>query len=215
MAPGPGRRAARGGELVWKLGTIKPGEEETVEVELMPTAEGEIGSVATVRFRRRGVGPDRGHQAGAADRGPRPASQVLIGEEIKLTITVSNPGSGVATGVVLEERVPAGVAASGRHRAGIRGGRLEAQREPQAGADAGGQPGPARSTNVLVARGDASLHTEDRLEMDRRGPATGRGHDRARSAATWSARPRTQFRCAIRARRRRARASWWPSSRRG
>ena len=42
-------RGARG-EFVWTLGTIRPGEESTVEMQLMPTAEGEIGSVATVHF---------------------------------------------------------------------------------------------------------------------------------------------------------------------
>ena len=38
------------GELVWTLGTIRAGEEAFVEMQLMPTAEGEIGSVATVHF---------------------------------------------------------------------------------------------------------------------------------------------------------------------
>ena len=34
---------------------------------------------------------------------------MLSGEEITLSIEVSNPGSGVATGVVLEEHMPAGL----------------------------------------------------------------------------------------------------------
>jgi uncharacterized repeat protein (TIGR01451 family) len=38
------------GELVWTLGTIRPGEEAKVEMQVTPTAEGEIGSVATVHF---------------------------------------------------------------------------------------------------------------------------------------------------------------------
>ena len=45
-------RADRGprGELVWQLGTLKPGDEIGVQMELLPTAEGELGSVATVQF---------------------------------------------------------------------------------------------------------------------------------------------------------------------
>ncbi len=45
-------RASQGprGEIVWTMGTLQPGEESSVEMELMPTAEGEIGSVATVHF---------------------------------------------------------------------------------------------------------------------------------------------------------------------
>ena len=76
VATTPRARAARGGELVWTLGTIQPGEEATVEIELMPTDEGEIGSVATVRFdaeasaRRWPPSP----QLEVEDR--RPASQV-------------------------------------------------------------------------------------------------------------------------------------------
>ena len=49
---GTAPQASRGpdGEIVWTLGTIRPGEEWSVEMQLMPTAEGEIGSVATVHF---------------------------------------------------------------------------------------------------------------------------------------------------------------------
>ena len=38
------------GELVWSLGTLKPGAETSVEMQVMPTDEGEVGSVATVSF---------------------------------------------------------------------------------------------------------------------------------------------------------------------
>ena len=39
-----------GSQLVWQLGKLSPGEDRTVEMQLMPTAEGEIGSVATVSY---------------------------------------------------------------------------------------------------------------------------------------------------------------------
>src|SRR5207302_4919688 len=39
------------GELVWSLGTINPGDQAVAQLELMPIAEGEIGSVASVTFR--------------------------------------------------------------------------------------------------------------------------------------------------------------------
>ena len=45
----PHRRVPRG-ELVWSLGTLKPGGGTSVEMQIMPTEEGEVGSVATVRF---------------------------------------------------------------------------------------------------------------------------------------------------------------------
>jgi uncharacterized repeat protein (TIGR01451 family) len=100
-------RASRGvhGELVWTLGTLKAGEETSVEAELVPLSEGEIGSVATVVFsadasaRTTATRPQLVLESTAPER-------VAIGEELMLSIVVSNPGSGVATGVVLEEHIP-------------------------------------------------------------------------------------------------------------
>ena len=138
-------RAARRGELVWSLGTIKPGEESSVEMQLMPTAEGEIGSVATVHFDADASARSIATRPQLVVETTGPNRVLLIGDRVNLTITVSNPGSGVATGVVLEEHIPAGLAASGRQRPGIRRGRPEAGRKPQAGIAADGQCGRARS----------------------------------------------------------------------
>lgn len=161
-------RATRGtrDELVWTLGTIKPGEESSVEMQVMPVDEGEIGSVATVCFRA---------EASARVVATKPqlevktslAGQALIGEKVALTIEVSNPGSGVATGVVLAEHVPAGLSYPG-------GG--ESELEYNVGDLPPGEsrkleltlvanrPGPA--VNLLVARGDGNLHTESRAQLE-------------------------------------------------
>jgi uncharacterized repeat protein (TIGR01451 family) len=164
MGSRPRANQGQRGELVWSLGTIKPGEESTVEMQLMPTAEGEIGSVATVKFDA---------DATARSIATRPklvlqttgAGRVLIGEEATLTFTVSNPGSGVATGVVLEEHIPAGL----QHPAGseleypvgdLKPGesrKLELKlRAGKAGA----------LTNVAGARGDGSLRAEHRFDLE-------------------------------------------------
>ena len=37
-----------GAQVVWNLGSLSAGEERIVEMELIPTDEGELGSVATV-----------------------------------------------------------------------------------------------------------------------------------------------------------------------
>jgi uncharacterized repeat protein (TIGR01451 family) len=172
-------KASRGvqGELVFVLGTLKSGEETSVEVQLMPLAEGEIGSVATVTFnadasaRCVATKPQLVVETTAPER-------VLIGDEVTLTVTISNPGTGVATGVVLEERIPEGL----QHPAGndleyevgeLRPGesrKLELTMVAK-------QPGPV--TNVLTARGDGNLRVENkrtlevaapRLEMTVEGP---------------------------------------------
>lgn len=157
------RRGVRG-ELTWSLGTIQPGGESVVEMQLMPTAEGEIGSVVTVRF--------------AADAAARCVStrpqlvvetaapqQVLIGEQLTLSIVISNPGTGVATGVVLEERIPAGL----HHPAGneleysvgdLKPGESRKLELPLVAKQAG------QIVNLLTARGDGDLRVENRRELE-------------------------------------------------
>ena len=152
------------GELVWAIGTIRPGEESTVEMQLMPTAEGEIGSVASVHF---------GAAASARSIATRPQlvvetaapNKVLIGDQVMLTITVSNPGTGVATGVVLEERIPPGL----QHPAGsdleyqvgnLKPGESRKLELPLVA----NRPGP--TTNLISARGEGSLRAENKLNLE-------------------------------------------------
>lgn len=96
------------GELVWDLGTLDPQQELTVEMRIVPFQEGEIGSVATVIFSM---------DSSAKTVVTRPLlkldvkypEKVTIGEQVTFEITISNPGSGPATGVVLQELVPDGL----------------------------------------------------------------------------------------------------------
>jgi len=94
-----------GADLQWSLGTLQPGEEKSLAVKVMPQTEGEIGSVATVAFQA---------EATARTISTRPEllleinapRQVMIGENAVLSIRVSNTGSGVASGVVLHQKLP-------------------------------------------------------------------------------------------------------------
>jgi uncharacterized repeat protein (TIGR01451 family) len=158
--------ASRGsrGELIWELGTIQPGGEATVEATLMPVDEGEIGSVATVHLqadasvRTVATKPELAVRTSAPDR-------VMIGEEVKLTISVSNPGSGIASAVVLENHVPDGL----EHPAGR-------ELEYAVGDLAPGETRELELTlvaskagrvhNVLTARADANLAMEDRVDVE-------------------------------------------------
>jgi len=159
-------RASRNaqGALVWSLGTMQPGEEASVEMRVMPTEEGEIGSVASVCFNADASARTVATRPELAIHTSAPG-QVLIGEEITLTITISNPGTGVAYDVVLEEHVPPGL----RH---VAGDELEyvvgdlkpnesRQLELTLTGDAAGV-----ATNLLSARADANLKVEDRVEVE-------------------------------------------------
>jgi uncharacterized repeat protein (TIGR01451 family) len=152
------------GEVVWALGTIRPGDEAKVEMQVVPTVEGEIGSVATVHF---------GADASARSTVTRPQlvvetkvpPQVMIGDQVTLSIVVSNPGTGVASGVVLLERIPAGL----QHPAG-------SELEYQVGDL---KPGESRklelplvanraglASNMLSARGDGNLRAENECKLE-------------------------------------------------
>jgi uncharacterized repeat protein (TIGR01451 family) len=157
------------GEMVWSLGTLNPGDQVVAQLDLLPITEGEIGSVASVTFRAdasaRTVATKP--QLALQVSGPK---QVMIGDDATLTIRLSNPGSGAAGGVVLSERVPAGL----RHPAGseleFEVGTLKPGESRQIeltlnAAQAG------RVTNSLMARAEGNLKAEEKAEFDVIAPA--------------------------------------------
>ena len=91
--------------------------------------------------------------------------KVLIGDQVTLSITISNPGTGVATGVVLEEHIPAGL----QHPAG-------SELEYQVGDLKPGESRkldlplvanrPGVATNLLSARGDGNLRAENKCDLE-------------------------------------------------
>jgi uncharacterized repeat protein (TIGR01451 family) len=157
------------GDLHWSLGTIKPGEEASLQMELMPLTEGEIGSVATVHFaaessvRATATKPQLVLEVKAQP-------EVMIGDEITFSIKLSNPGSGAATGVLLQEAVPEAL----EHEAG-----------PELEYDVGElKPGETRQleltmkavkagrfTNALFARGEGAARAECKSEIEIIAPA--------------------------------------------
>ena len=151
------------GELFWQLGTIQPGEEVSVEVQLMPTEEGEIGSVATVSFNADASARTTATKPELAIRTSVPG-EVLIGEDVTLAITVSNPGSGVATGVTLVEHIPPGLHHPEGDELRYEIGDLKPgeSRQLELTLDA---KRPGLMKNRLIASGDANLVIEDEIDV--------------------------------------------------
>ncbi len=153
-----------GSEVMWDLGTLSPGEQRTVEMELLPKEEGELGSVATVSFAA---------QASAKSLCTRPElalrltskAQVHVGQQHVVQIELTNPGSGDATGVMLLETVPAGVS----HEAGpaleFEVGTLQAGETRRMDLVLTAEQA-GRVSNVMVARADASLQEEAVCEFE-------------------------------------------------
>lgn len=157
------------GRIVWTLGLLKPGDEALIQLQLLPVAEGEIGSLATVHFRA---------EASVRTRSTRPAlalqvtvpPRVMIGDDLTMKIRVTNPGSGTANNVVLTENVPAEL----KHNAG---NELELEigsLKPGEGRDLELTLTAAKAgqvVNLLSAHGDDNLRAEDRTELDVLAPA--------------------------------------------
>lgn len=169
VSSNPPATPAASGQIVWTLGTLKPGDEASIQLQLLPTAEGEIGSLATVHFRA---------EASVRTRSTRPAlalqvtvpPRVMIGDDLTLKIHVTNPGSGTANNVVLTENVPPEL----KHNAG---NELELEigtLTPGEGRDleltlTAAKPGSV--VNLLTAHGDDNLRAEDRVAMEVLAPA--------------------------------------------
>ncbi len=109
----PAAPAEQASDLVWALGELPPGGETRVIMELMPETEGEIGSIASVSFRADATMRSVATKPALAIDCPTP-KPVRIGGDVPVSLTLSNPGTGVATGVVLEGYLPDTVS----HRAG-------------------------------------------------------------------------------------------------
>ncbi len=97
-----------GSRLVWQLGKLSAGEDRTVEMQVMPKAEGDIGSVATVSYSAQASVKTHCTMPQLAIRMTAP-SEVMIGNQQHVKIEIRNPGSGDATGVMLFENVPPNV----------------------------------------------------------------------------------------------------------
>ncbi|HEX3656888.1 MAG TPA: hypothetical protein VHV55_13815 [Pirellulales bacterium] len=158
-------RATRGtrGELVWAVGTLPAGQDVTVQCELLPTAEGELGSVARVQFAAEASGRTICTRPDLAITVESPR-EVMIGEDMAIKIRISNPGTGVATGVLLAEHVPPNV----EHPAGAELEYDIGQLQPKETRELvlslhAAKPGVA--VNLLTAHGDGQLQAEQRTPV--------------------------------------------------
>lgn len=99
-------------QLQWKLGTVGPGEERTIKVRVVPTKEGQIGSIATVNFAAE-VAAQTVVTAPKIDFDLLGPEQARLGEPVTFSFRVANNGSGNASGVVIRNLLPDALKHSG------------------------------------------------------------------------------------------------------
>jgi uncharacterized repeat protein (TIGR01451 family) len=153
-----------GNYVVWQLGKLSPGEDRAVEMQLMPTEEGEVGSVATVSYSAQASVKTKCTEPQLAIRMTAP-NKVMIGQQQRVKIELRNPGSGDATGVMLLENVPQGL----KHAAGpalefeigtLRAGETRELELVLLAEKAG------KIVNVLNARADGNLQVQQQVEFE-------------------------------------------------
>jgi len=152
------------GALAWTLGNLKPQEQRSLKIELLPLSEGNIGSVASVSFSA---------MASATSLVTRPklvveqsaTPTVLAGNKLSISINISNPGTGAATGIVLEENVPSNLSHPAGAELEFELGTLKPgeSRQLQLVLDA---KLAGRVQNILRARGDGNLNTQHALDVE-------------------------------------------------
>lgn len=122
--------------LSWAIGAMAPNSSKTIEVVLIPSAQGEFRPTAHVRHTSTAVAGFKilEPMLSLAVAGP---TEVYSGDPASQIVTITNPGTGVATNVVLEAIIPAGL----EH---ARGGKLRTELGNL-------NPGETRSVRLALA----------------------------------------------------------------
>jgi uncharacterized repeat protein (TIGR01451 family) len=100
--------AERDGVMSWQLQDLAPGEQQTIKVLVLADRPGPVEVAAHVRYTASQVQSltVAEPKLEVALNGP---TDVSVGEPASQTVVLHNPGTGVATNIVLEAEVPAGL----------------------------------------------------------------------------------------------------------
>ena len=99
------RAELTGKKLIWRLGTIKPGEQKEIQVKVVPVAEGQVGSIATVNFSAE-VASRTTIATPKLSLKLTAAPQARVNETVTLNFQITNNGTVDASRVVLRNVIP-------------------------------------------------------------------------------------------------------------
>ncbi len=152
------------GLIIWQLGTLEPGDQVVLSMQLMPKAPGEIGSVAKAMFQTQAsvrtvcTKPSLDLQLKAVE-------SVLIGQTMALELVITNTGDGAASDVVVEEDVPEGLVHAAGHELEHAIGTLQPQESRRLTLQLDAVK-PGIYTNHLVVRGAGKLMVDDVRQIE-------------------------------------------------
>lgn len=160
----PPAQVGADGILTWNLGTMQPGDEVAISMQITPEAEGEIGSVAHVGLVGKATARTVSTRSLLTIEHDAP-KKVMIGEAVPLRVTVTNPGSGAATGVIVEEDVPEGLSHVGGSELEYEIGVLRPGETRQMELTLKAEK-PGLIQNTIVVRGEGNLLAQHQVEIE-------------------------------------------------
>ena len=109
--------------VTWSFAELGPAEEHTIHIKLVPSRRGELPTTAVVRYASSASNTFSVEEPllALALRGPK---ELMVGDSATQTITVHNPGTGIAHNVALEARFSKGLEAPRGEQLIIRVGSL-------------------------------------------------------------------------------------------
>ena len=94
--------------VTWSIPTLGAGEERVVHITLVPSKRGELATSALVRFSAQAsnVFVVEEPLLNLSVRGPK---ELMVGDPATQSITITNPGTGIAHNVTIEARITKGL----------------------------------------------------------------------------------------------------------
>lgn len=132
--------------LVWTLGTMKADSVQTIKLSFIPSERGNLAATAHVHFTgaTQSAFVVREPLLGLDMQGP---DRVMVGEPASHSVSISNPGNGIAKNVQLEALIPAGLEHTRGERLIMNVGSLN--------------PGETRTIRLALAAVAGGHHTVD------------------------------------------------------
>ncbi len=109
--------------LEWSISELAAGEERTIHIKMIPSQRGELATTASVRFTGTAANVFKVDEPLLKLAVEAPA-EVVVGDPLVQTVTITNPGTGIAQNVKIQVTTPKGLEATRGDRTQIEIGEL-------------------------------------------------------------------------------------------